>query len=211
MSATICPTVTARTAEEYQQQIEQVAPFATRLHIDVADGHLAPVQLLPIDEVWWPGGVRADIHVMYERPFEHTQLLLDLHPQLIIVHAEAKGDFVAFAKTVHNHGVEVGVALLPQTSAEVIRPALQWVDHVLVFSGNLGHFGGQADLRLVPKVQHLRKLKPQLEISWDGGINAKNARALALSGVDVLNTGGFVHKAADPQAAFQQLQQAVQK
>jgi len=101
------------------------------------------------------------------------------------------------------------VALLPETSPELIRPALKWIDHVLVFSGSLGHFGGQADLRLLPKIKHLQKVKPQLEIGWDGGINAKNARALAMSGVDVLNTGGFIQNASDPFKAYQQLQQVI--
>lgn len=205
MAATICPAVLATTAEEYQRQMERVAPFATRIHIDVTDGQFAPVETVPADEIWWPGGVRADVHVMYAKPFQYAELLIDLGPQLIIVHAEAEGDFVAFARKAHHHGVEVGVALQPKTSPEVIRPALQWVDHVLVFSGDLGHFGGHADLRLLPKVKHLLKIKPQLELGWDGGVSDKNARALAMSGVQVLNAGGFIQKADDPSAAYQTL------
>lgn len=209
MNTTICPTVTAENADEYRRQMENVAHFATRVHIDLADGKLAPAKLVSIDQVWWPGGVRADLHVMYERPFAHTQLLFDLRPQLIIIHAEANGDFVGFAEAAHARGIEVGVALLPPTSPELIRPALKWIDHVLVFSGNLGHFGGQADLRLITKVKHLRELKPQLEISWDGGINDHNAQALAMSGVDVLNVGGFIQHATDPKAAYDLLNNIV--
>lgn len=205
MAATICPTVLASDADEYQRQIERVVPFASRVHIDVADGQFAPVETIPADEIWWPGGVRADIHVMYAKPFQYADLLIELRPQLIIVHAEAEGDFVGFAKKARHHGVEVGVALLPKTSPEVIRPAMQWIDHVLVFSGDLGHFGGHADMRLLPKVKHLLKVKPQLELGWDGGINDKNARALAMSGVQVLNVGGFIQKAEDPGAAYQML------
>lgn len=189
--------------------MEHVAAFASRVHIDLADGKLAPARLIDIDEVWWPGGVRADLHVMYQRPFEHTKLLFDLRPQLIVVHAEAEGDFVGFAEAAHERGIEVGVALLPQTSPELIRPALKWIDHVLIFSGNLGHFGGQADLRLIVKARHVRELKPQLELSWDGGINDRNARALAMSGINVLNIGGFIQHAADPRAAYELLNDIV--
>lgn len=205
MSATICPTVTAGTPEEYQQQMECVARFALRVHIDVADGVFTPVKLVPIDQVWWPGGMRADLHVMYQRPFEHLKLLLDLRPQLIIVHAEGEGDFENFANTAHAHGVEVGVALKAETPVALIQNALGLIDHVLVFSGNLGHYGGQADLGLLDKVRQLKQLKPQLEISWDGGINDQNARALVEGGVDVLNTGGFIQHAADPAAAYERL------
>jgi ribulose-phosphate 3-epimerase len=211
MSATICPTITVLTDDtvEYRKQVERVAPFAVRMHIDLTDGHLAPTKSINPDEVWWPGGVRADLHVMYERPFEHTNIFIDLGPQLIIVHAEAKGDFSLFAKKAHSRGVEVGVALEQHTSPELIRPALDLIDHILIFSGNLGHFGGHADLRLITKVKHLLKLKPQLEIGWDGGINDTNAKALAMSGVDVLNVGGFIQKSDNPENAYLNLKKLV--
>ncbi len=207
--AVICPTVTAGTTGEYRQQMEHVSSFIKRIHIDVADGKLAPAKLIDIDKVWWPHAVRADIHVMYMHPFEHAKQLFKLGPQLIIVHAEAKGDFIGFAEDAHKKGIEVGVALKPETSVELIRPALDWIDHVLIFSGNLGHFGGQANTHLLTKVLLLRRLKPELEIGWDGGINNKNAHVLAAGGVDVLNTGGFIQHASDPEAAYKQLEQVV--
>lgn len=185
--------------------MEKVAQFALRVHIDVADGQLAPVKLTPIDEVWWPGGVRADIHVMHKHPFEHLQLLLDLRPQLIVVHAEGEGDFANFVQQAHSHGVEVGVALKPETPVSLIQSALSKIDHVLIFSGNLGHFGGKADLRLLEKVKQLKSLKPSLEIGWDGGINDQNVQDLVRGGVDVLNTGGFIQHAANPARAYDSL------
>jgi pentose-5-phosphate-3-epimerase len=205
----ICPTVTARSAGEYSEQMERLAGFATRVHIDLADGLFTPVKLTQIKDVWWPSGVWADIHVMYKEPFRHTKELLKLRPQLIIVHAEADGDIVEFADAAHRGGTAVGVALKPETHVSVIEPALDFIDHVLIFSGHLGHFGGQANTHLLTKVLQLKRLKPSLEIGWDGGINNKNAAILAAGGVDVLNTGGFIQHAADPQAAYEQLEEEV--
>lgn len=209
MASTICPTVLAGTPEEYRNQINRIATFATRVHIDLADGVFAPGKTIPIDQIWWPGGVRADLHVMYQKPFEHYKTYLALAPQMVIVHAEADGNFVPFAELMHRHGIEVGVALKSSTPVELIRPALDWIDYVLVFSGDLGHFGGQADLSLLNKVKLLRSLRPQLEIGWDGGINNTNAQALARGGVDVLNVGGFIQHAADPRLAYASLKRAV--
>lgn len=209
MNATITPTVLAGSPEEYGRQVERIAHFATRVHIDLADGVFAPTKTIGLADVWWPGGVRADLHVMYQRPFEHLQLFLDLNPQMVIVHAEADGDFVEFADLMHRHGIEVGVALKAETSPELIKPALGMIDHVLVFSGNLGHFGGQADMRMIDKVKLLRRLKPTLEIGWDGGINAQNVQGLTMHGVDVLNVGGFIQHAHDPAMAYHGLQRLV--
>lgn len=208
MSTSICPSVTARDAAEYKNQMERIARFATRIHIDVADGIFTPVKLLSIEDVWWPGGVRADLHVMYQKPFIHYKSYLSLGPQMVVVHAEADGQFIPFAELMHRHGIEVGVALKPETPVELIRPALPWIDHVLIFSGNLGHFGGQADLQLLDKAQLLRRLKPQLEIGWDGGINNSNAQSLARGGIDVLNVGGYIQHATNAEAAFTQLKSA---
>lgn len=205
MATTICPTITTDNSDVYARQIESTLAYAHRIHIDVADGAFTQNRLINIENVWWPGGVRADVHVMYKRPFDHVPALLALRPQLIIVHAEAEGNFPAFAAACHQHGMEVGVALLADTPADAITPALPVIDHVLIFSGRLGHFGGHADMSLLGKVQQLRKAKPQLEIGWDGGVNDQNARALALGGVDVLNAGGYLHGALAPKTAYLKL------
>lgn len=208
-TASICPTITTPDPNQYKRQMERVARFASRVHIDVADGVFTPVKLTPLDKVWWPGGIRADLHVMHQRPFEHYKTFLSLGPQMVIVHAEAEGKFVPFAELMHRHGIEVGVAIKQETPIELIRPALNWIDHVLIFSGNLGHFGGQADLTLLDKARVLRRLKPQVEIGWDGGINNMNARNLVMGGIDVLNVGGYIHHAADPRMAYSSLVRAI--
>lgn len=211
MTASIVPTVDAPTDQEYRKQIGQVVDFATRLHIDVADGVMTPAPLVPIADVWWPGGVRADIHVMYQQPLEHLPALIALGPQLVIFHAESQGSFQEASETLRRHGIEAGVALMPQTPVSYIEGGLQWVDHVLIYSGSLGTFGGQADLALLTKVHQLKNLKPQLEIGWDGGVNDRNAAELAKAGVDVLNTGGFIHKSHDPQDAYATLERVVKE
>lgn len=210
MAVSICPTVTTDDPHVYELQVRQSLQYAHRLHIDLSDGVFTPNKLVEIEQVWWPGGVRADLHVMYKRPFDHMSALIGLQSQLIIVHAEAEGDFVGFADLAHHHGIEVGVALLPETPVDFITPALKYIDHVLLFSGNLGHFGGHADLALLTKARHLRELKPQLELGWDGGVSDRNAADLVRGGIDVLNAGGYLH-GKDPVAAYKKLVDAVAK
>ncbi|HSX07817.1 MAG TPA: hypothetical protein VLG11_02895 [Candidatus Saccharimonadales bacterium] len=210
MNTTICPAVLAHDSHEFRAQMESVSRFAVRLHIDVVDGQFAPTKTLPIDQIWWPGGVRADLHVMYKRPFDHLRAMLALQPQMIIVHAEADGDFEMFARRAHERGIQTGVALLPNTRPEILAQAIKDIDHVLIFSGNLGRYGGKADLALLEKVKVLKDMKPQIEIGWDGGVNDENAAALARAGVEVLNVGGYIQHADDHQAAYERCRQIVQ-
>jgi ribulose-phosphate 3-epimerase len=76
------------------------------------------------------------------------------------------------------------------------------VQHLLIFSGDLGHFGGRADLALLNKVDEAKKIRKSLEIGWDGGISAENCQVLAEASVDVLNVGGAIQKSATPQEAY---------
>jgi ribulose-phosphate 3-epimerase len=209
MTTDICPAILATYPEEYKRQIERVAPFTTRLHIDIADGIFAPNKTVTASDVWWPGGMRADIHVMHKRPIEIVDMLIALGPQLVIVHAEAEGDFMTLAKQLHFHGIEAGVALLPKTPVDLIKPALEVVDHVLIFSGDLGHYGGQVDLGLLEKAKQLRALSKRIEIGWDGGVTGENIKTLVDGGIEVAVSGGYIQKASDAHVAYDNLKHHV--
>lgn len=209
MKTDICPAILATDQAEYERQIKRVAPFATRLHIDIADGVFAPQKTIDASDIWWPGGVRADIHVMHKRPADILDVLIALGPQLVIVHAEADGDFIALSKELHYHGIEAGVALLPATPVNLIKSSIDSIDHVLVFSGDLGHYGGEADLSLLAKAKEVRAASHRVEIGWDGGATDANVRLLADGGIEVITSGGFIQKSANPQGAFEALQRSL--
>jgi len=201
--AIICPTITAYNPHTYRAQMERIQDFAKRIHIDLMDGEFAPSKSPELNQVWWPEHLVADIHLMYQRPMEHVDKLIELYPNLVVVPFEATIDHAFFAKQMQASGIKAGVALLQTTSVETATEAISKYDHVMVFSGNLGEHGGAADLSLLDKVRQIRQQFPNIEISWDGGINDQNARQLVEAGVDVLNTGGFIQKADDPLQAYQ--------
>jgi len=204
--AVICPTVTAYDPHEYREQMERLQPFAKRVHIDLMDGQLAPTVSPGLDKIWWPEALTADIHLMYQRPMNYLDQLVKLKPHLVVIHYEAEVDHARFATQLREHGIKAGLAILQPTPAEAINDLMKSFDHVLIFSGNLGHHGGQADLGLLEMVGEVRKNYPEIEISWDGGINDQNAKQLAEAGVDVLNVGGFIQKADDPAQAYHLLE-----
>jgi len=107
-------------------------------------------------------------------------------------------------------GIEVGVALLQRTPAESILDSLDLIDHVLIFSGNLGFQGGsEADLNLLKKVTQVKSAKPSVEIGWDGGVNDQNAAQIAAGGVDVLNVGSFIMQSENPLRQYRKIEIAL--
>jgi ribulose-phosphate 3-epimerase len=203
----ICPTVTATGAHQYREQMERIEPFAYRIHIDLMDGRFAPTKSPDIGQIWWSPKIKADIHLMYQRPIEQLSALIKARPDLVIIHAEAEGDLVHFADSLHKVGIRTGLALLQDTSVDSVQGIIESFDHVLIFSGHLGYHGGEANLDLLKKVKQIRELHPHTEISWDGGINDHNAKQLIDAGVDVLNVGGYIQAASSPSRAYQELAQ----
>jgi len=202
--AIVCPTVTANDPHVFRSQLERVQVFAKRIHIDLADGVFAP-KLLDVSKLWWPQNRTIDVHLMYQRPLFYLEALVALKPNLVIVHAEADGDFSQVAETLHAAGIKVGVALLAATSLDAIMPEIDKIDHILIFSGNLGHFGGNANLDLLNKATKIKSLSKNIEVGWDGGINEDNAKLLVKGGVDVLDVGGFIQKSDNPVEAYAKL------
>ncbi len=205
MSVVICPTITAQEPHEYRTQVERIAPFAERIHIDLMDGIFAPTVSVAVPRVWWPHSVKADIHLMYQKPESVLEQLIYLKPDMVIIHAEAEVDHMQFAARLHAEGMQAGLALLQQTAVVATERFLNSFDYVLIFSGTLGYHGGVADLSLLEKVPQIRDAHPDVEIAWDGGISLDNAKALIDGGVQVLNVGGAIQGADSPLAVYADL------
>jgi ribulose-phosphate 3-epimerase len=201
----ICPTVTAFDTHEYRVQMERLERFADRIHIDLMDGQFAPTVSPSLRQVWWPEKLTADIHLMYQRPAVHIEQLILMKPNLLVIHFEADVNHAQFSAQLRSNGIESGLAILSETKVTDCLEVIKHYDHVLVFSGKLGYHGGQADMDLTSKVTLIRKTYPKIEISWDGGINDQNAPLLIEAGVNVLNVGGFIQNADNPEVAYAKL------
>ncbi|HSX46670.1 MAG TPA: hypothetical protein VLF87_01620 [Patescibacteria group bacterium] len=206
--AVICPTVTAYDVQAFQAQLRQVS-FAKRIHLDFMDGEFTPEKSPGLTEVMLPPHQLVDVHLMYQKPMELLADLVKLHPHMVVVHNEAEVHHMHFAAELHKHDIKTGLALLHDTPVEWAEQIMHSFDQILIFSGHLGYQGGEADLTLLDKVKFVKHHHPEAEIAWDGGINDQNAKQLAEAGVDVLNVGGFIQKADNPKANYEQLQQAL--
>lgn len=207
----IAPCITVETAEDYKAAVERLHPFAQRVHIDISDGEFAPTFLLGEAQIWWPKEWTVDLHAMVARPAEHLQALIALKPNLITFHVETGIDLLPIMGQIKQAGIKAGIALLKPTVPSTVAPMIQAADHVMIFSGDLGHYGGSASLMQLEKVRLVKAINPNVEIGWDGGVSPDNAYTLTQGGVDVLNTGGAIAKATDPGLAYATLVKEINK
>jgi ribulose-phosphate 3-epimerase len=205
--AIICPTITAFDGKTYRQQVQKLLTFANRVHIDLMDGEFAPTTSPKLNEISWPHSFAVDIHLMYQRPMDYIDQIIELQPRMVIIHNEADVHHMHFAAQLHKAGIEAGLAILQDTPIEWAHQIMHSFDHILIFSGNLGHQGGSAvNFELLDKVGYVHEHHPEAEVGWDGGVNNQNAAQLIEGGVNVLNVGGYIMQASDPGSAYATLQ-----
>ena len=207
----IVPTIMAETIDELRASTEKLQTFVRRVHIDISDGEFTPTFLLNEAQLFWPEGWDVDIHAMVARPSEHLAQLIQLKPSMVILHAEAQEDIVPHLLALKQAGIKAGIALLKTTVPITVQAAIEAADHVMIFSGELGKFGGTASMMQLEKIRLIRKIKPSVEVGWDGGVKVDNAYTLTQGGVDVLNVGGEIANATDPAATYNELVKEINK
>jgi len=193
----IAPAILTETQDGYRASVEQLHPFAERVHIDITDGEFAPTFTVNAAQLWWPQEWTVDIHAMVMRPSEHLETLINLKPNMLIFHAETEENIVPILQHVKKFGIKAGLALLRPTVPSTVTEAINAADHVMIFSGDLGHHGGTASLMQLEKVRLIRGIRQDVEIGWDGGVTVENSFSLAQGGIDVLNVGGTLANADD--------------
>ncbi len=204
--ASIAPTILATTPEDYARRIDNVKTLATRIHIDVIDGVFTEPRSIGLSQVYDIDGVPFDLHLMMTHPEGKFEDICSLQPQLVITHFEAPFDHEAFYKQLREVDIKVGLAINVETTIDQVKHLLPNIDHLLVFTGKLGHNGGEFRADCLEKIAQARAINPDLEIGVDGGIDQDTARLALDAGADLLDVGSFIHDAADPEIAYVALQ-----
>ena len=151
--ALIVPTILTSDPNEYKKQMDLYQPFAKRIQVDIADGTFAPSTTIAEDNVWWPKGTAIDLHMMVVRPSEHMQTILQIKPSLCIFHAETGENLISLFEQLKAVGIKAGVALMKATYPGSVRQFIEAADHVLVFGGEIGRQGSEADMLQTEKIQ----------------------------------------------------------
>lgn len=203
--AVIVPAILASDPKSYRAQIEAINPFTSRVQIDITDGELAEQRTIPDNAIWWPKGWTTDIHMMVAHPSQHVNTLIKIKPDLVIFQAETEEDLLPIFQQLKQADIKVGLALQKPTFPGAFTNLIKIADHVLVFAGELGQQGSDADLLQIEKIPLIRNIKHNIEIGWDGGVNLDNIREIAHADVDVVNVGSAISTANDPAAMYKAL------
>ena len=182
------------------------------LHLDIMDGSFVPnisFGFPVIEAVAIVCQKPLDVHYMINAPERYIARTAKLGAMMMNVHYEACVHLHRTIQEIHNAGMKAGVTLNPSTPVSVLEDIIGDVEMVLLMSVNPG-FGGQQFI--ANTLDKVRRLKTMINakglntlIEVDGGVQDETAPHLVAAGVDVLVSGSYVFKAANPLATIKSL------
>ena len=206
MATIISPSLLAADFTDLRHEVEMINKSdADWLHLDIMDGTFVPnisFGFPVIDAVVKICKKPLDVHFMIEHPERYVQRTAKTGAMMMNVHYEACVHLHRTVQEIHDAGMKAGVTLNPSTPVCLLEDILNDVDMVLLMSVNPG-FGGQKFIEgTIDKLRALREMVDRKNsralIQIDGGVQAETAPRLVEAGADVLVSGSYVFKAADP-------------
>ena len=210
MKPIISPSLLSANFIDLKSDIEMINKSeADWLHLDVMDGVFVPnisFGFPVIEAVAKICTKPLDVHFMIVHPEQYIEQTAQAGAMMMNVHYEACTHLHRTIQQIHDAGMNAGVTLNPSTPVSVLEDIICDVDMVLLMSVNPG-FGGQKFIEnTINKLKRLRQLievsgsKALIEI--DGGVQAETAPRLVKAGADILVSGSYVFKSADPLATI---------
>ena len=188
----------AHLADEIARVEEAGADF---LHVDIMDGHFVPnltIGPAVVEKIRRVTDLPLDVHLMVEEPERFIRAFADAGAANLTFHAEVVSQPQGLADRIHELGASAGVTVNPDTAADLLRPAIPYVDLVLVMTVQAG-FGGQAFIpEVLPKIHQVKSwLAPAQRLEVDGGIEEQTAALTAAAGADTFVAGTAIFRRPD--------------
>jgi ribulose-phosphate 3-epimerase len=213
----IVPSILSANQDRLQEEINEIEEHSDLLQVDVMDNKFVP-NITPQAELLkkFDTKVPLDIHLMVQEPSEkYIKTFINANKKLkinnITVHYEACSNLDKTLNFIKKNNIKAAVAINPKTSLDAIKDRLDDVDMVLVMTVEPGFSGQKFMESCMDKVKELRKLRPELDIQVDGGVNDETAAIAAKAGANVLVVSSFIFKSEDKVKAINSILDSIKQ
>ena len=206
----IIPTILVKDFEQVKERIRKVEDYVNWVQLDIMDGQFVNNETWrnPADLKNFKTKAKLEAHLMIEKPEEKIDDWLEKVDR-IIVHCEATENIKEIIEKVHNKGKQIGLAINPETSIDVVKPFLENLDLVLCMTVNPGRGGQEFKSEVLEKIKSLRKIWPNGNIEVDGGINPETVKKVIEAGANLICAGTYIFKSGNIKQAIEDLKKHV--
>ncbi len=185
---------------------------AYSIHVDVMDGVFVPnisfgqpiVKTLSLIS-----NKPLDVHLMIVDPIKFIDEFVFDNTLNITIHYESTNKIEETLNYIKSKNIKSGLAIKPNTEIDEIESYIQKVDILCLMSVNPGFSGQNFIENTYTKLKQLRKLIEKKKLSTliqiDGGVNNTNAKKLFKLGADILVSGNYIFKSANPNKVIEYL------
>jgi ribulose-phosphate 3-epimerase len=205
-SVRVVPAILTEDPKTLEKMLRQAATFTDYVQIDIMDGKFVPSRSVSAEQI---GAIKSkikwEVHLMVVKPERQLEKFMEAGARRAIFHYEATDVPEQVITMAQKVGLEVGMAVNPETSITKILPLTGLLDCVLFLSVNPGFYGARFIPEVPNKIRDLRQARPRLEIGIDGGIKDSNIAQIAKTGVNYICVGSAVFQQPQPGEAYRKL------
>jgi len=208
----VVPAILTDDPSTLKKMVHQAKNFTDCVQIDIMDGRFVPSRSVTWEQVAdLSVKLNWEAHLMVMQPEKCLKGFKQAGASKIIFHHEATTSPHDVISRIKNLGLEVGLAVNPDTPVSAIVPCINELDSILLLTVTPGFYGSQFIPEVMDKVAELRSIQPEIEIGVDGGVKESNIREIASAGVDYICVGSAVFMQMDPAERYRRLQSLVQQ
>jgi ribulose-phosphate 3-epimerase len=211
----VFPSLISANVLKLEQEIKLLEPHCAGFHLDVMDFHFVP------NLTWGPVFINAirkithkqlHVHLMVDNPEKYLDVCLLQPGDIISVHPESRSaiSLPALLYEIKIRGLIPSIALKPSTPLEAAITLQAPLEHILLMSVEPGFSGQPFISRIFSKLQALVQFRNahnlKFAIAMDGGINQKNIKQLADTGVNQVAIASAIFSSYNQVQALQTLQ-----
>ncbi len=202
----LVPAILTDDPKVLETMVRQTESFTTYVQFDIMDGRFVPSRSITSEHLAvLTMKLSWEAHLMVERPEDYLEGLRKAGAKKVIFHYEATSSPREVVSRTRDIGLEVGVAINPETQVSAIFPLVSEVDSILLLTVHPGFYGSQFLPEVLDKVVELRRTWPRVQIGVDGGIKEGNIAEVARVGVDVIYVGSAIFLQPQPGESFHRL------
>ena len=156
--------------------------------------------------------LKIEVHLMVKEPRQQIADWVKLPAvKRVIFHLETTTEPMELIQLIHRAGRQAGAAINPEKRVAKLKPLMSKLEIIQVMGIKPGRQGRVFKLDTLKKIKTIRRLKKDVLISVDGGVNAENAPKIITAGADILVSGSYLKKSNNPKMAMKQLLQSAKR